>query len=474
MFPRLEMLLAPINQAIGKSENFEMTPTCIENYEKIKKLAKNGIGVKHMRYEKTMFIADDTSMTGIGGVLGYADEISEVDGKVKMTGMNIVSYVSRPLMFEECILSSRSREIIGLSWTVMELQDYLIEEKMFYAITDHKSLMDADHRCLYTSNATRIRKAVANLLEYPKMEVVYASAEEDIMILVDGMSRNQSYEFIRGDLDLGGTQLKKMRAMKIQLNNISKLKEICDQNADYDKINLERIIEEQVKDDYCKQLIDQISNNNGKKVLKGKSEFIYQNSALYRINSKCITEIVIPKNLASELVEFIHYSTFHTGKSRLTYFVNSNNIYFQDKSKIINQTVDCCVTCAWIHPKRMEQNNSVIRPALEPLKDFCVDLIDFSKHSESRIKYYLIVIDKFSLYADGVPLINKTANEVAKALAKLIHKYNMYAVHVLSDNGLEFKNRTMQQLFRKYSIAGTYISPYNARANRVERVNKEI
>ena len=97
------------------------------------------------------------------------------------------------------------------------------------------------------------------------------------------------------------------------------------------------------------------------------------------------------------------------------------------------------------------------------------DLMDMSGLAKrnDKIKFLLAIIDCFSRVAVVVPLLNKSANEMVKAIHK-VYDDTEKPLQFMSDQGLEFKSNRMQEYFRENEIQ--FMTPYgNTKCAFVER-----
>ena len=468
--PRIQLILKPISEAIGKGKMFKMNKSLELACQEAKTLASEGFGVSHIKYNECIFVVADTSLTGIGAAIGNCKLISKDGDNVILGNFNIVSYASRALKYTECLLSSRFRELICISFALEAFIDYIPKHEHFYVITDHQSLKDVLHSKISTSSFTRVRKCLAIIYEFPNLEIVFAPGRDEIIQVADGLSRNKQYAMKKGELDISEQDTQINTCTNVQCNNIHK-KPLREQ---VNKLDLSDIMFAQKHDDVCSDIYKKCIDAPSSVVLHQRKEYKIKKGILYRVNSKLIDELYIPEALIYSILSWIHVSSFHSGRERLTYFVNENNIYIPQKSKNITKIINECLFCQWISPLKKQKIQSFLRPAITPLTVFAADLCDFSKFDKSRIKYVLVIVDKFSLYADCVPLESKKAVEVCQALALLIHKYSIYSLSITTDCGREFDNLILEQYLNKFGIIHCKISPYNPMSNRTERVNGEL
>ncbi|KAJ8912744.1 hypothetical protein NQ315_016700 [Exocentrus adspersus] len=102
-----------------------------------------------------------------------------------------------------------------------------------------------------------------------------------------------------------------------------------------------------------------------------------------------------------------------------------------------------------------------------------IDLISYSKKNNGY-KYVLIVINCFSKFVWTEPPINKSAQEVANAMNKILQRSKKIPKKNLqTDMGKEFYNTNFNKLMKKYKI--THYSVYSAKkASIVERSIRTI
>jgi len=114
-----------------------------------------------------------------------------------------------------------------------------------------------------------------------------------------------------------------------------------------------------------------------------------------------------------------------------------------------------------------------------PLDRLEIDLIDLNdiKGFNNQNRYVLTIIDHFSKYAWTYPLTKKTDEKVYDALKEFIdHVLVNKKIHIIqSDNGSEFINHKVKQLFNDHDITHITTTPYSPRSNGcIERFNRTL
>ena len=80
-------------------------------------------------------------------------------------------------------------------------------------------------------------------------------------------------------------------------------------------------------------------------------------------------------------------------------------------------------------------------------------------------KYILVMSDSFTKWIELIPLPNKSAEEVAKAVYENWICRNSPMDTLITDNGKEFRNQVMEELCKNHGIKHCYTSPYHPQTN---------
>lgn len=105
------------------------------------------------------------------------------------------------------------------------------------------------------------------------------------------------------------------------------------------------------------------------------------------------------------------------------------------------------------------------------------DLIDVGKvaRTNDNVKFLLVLIDIFTKKLWVYPLQNKSAQEMFRAMSEWIARLRSIpaGMRLVSDRGLEFTNRRVQDLLRQHNIEW-YAAGGTMKASIAERVNKTL
>ena len=138
-------------------------------------------------------------------------------------------------------------------------------------------------------------------------------------------------------------------------------------------------------------------------------------------------------------------------------------------------------------PDYQQIANEITKPAFKnyptrqvisnyPNEIWSVDLVELSKISDDNdnYKYLLCIVDVFTRFAWVIPLKNKSEKDVLDGFKKAVKdNKNVYPTYIWSDQGKEFKNKSMTKWcsdndIKQYSTYG------NSKSSIVERFNRTM
>ena len=112
-----------------------------------------------------------------------------------------------------------------------------------------------------------------------------------------------------------------------------------------------------------------------------------------------------------------------------------------------------------------------------PFQIFMADLIEYLqpsyKHANRNFGYILVVIDTFTKMVYARPVKKKDKFSVSKALQSILENLEHYPNTLITDEGLEFYNKNVQELLDKFGIHH-YSIKTKMKASTVERFNRTL
>ena len=112
-----------------------------------------------------------------------------------------------------------------------------------------------------------------------------------------------------------------------------------------------------------------------------------------------------------------------------------------------------------------------------PFQIFMADLVEYLqpdyRHANRNYGYILVVIDTFTKMAYARPVKKKDKFSVSKALQSILVELDHYPNTLITDEGLEFYNKNVQELLDNYGIHH-YSIKTKMKASIVERFNRTL
>ena len=466
--PKVTALLDPFAQAVAKKE-FIQSEVMRKSLDELKSLLKKGALTAHLDYstegDNVVFIATDCSLRSCGFVLGNATLNEDDELKIK----SISHYGSKALPNVCMLLSARSRELIALATGLDTFRDLLPNTLKFVALVDHRSLSNISKSKNFgkTSSDTRARRALATILNYPNMRILYVPGSDPILQIADALSRPTN------------TEMKELQAEELDPTFLDPKTELPDNlsinHLETVDVSRAKLIEEQKNDPYLGPILEKLGNRS-EAVIGNKQYFLKEKVLMAQVGSGAVLTVV-PDSLAKVLIDMLHIQILHGGEQRLLNAVNRSNFLFRGKNKLVKNATRQCVFCQLrlTSKFRREPNIDVpIRPGLQPWKRVNIDLMDISGYGTSNC-YLLTFVCVFSKFCDCEIISRKSSDVVVPALILLISRNGGEAqMEIGSDRGREFLNEALKSAYKSLNVFGHTQSAYNSRTNCAERVHKEL
>ena len=114
-----------------------------------------------------------------------------------------------------------------------------------------------------------------------------------------------------------------------------------------------------------------------------------------------------------------------------------------------------------------------------PFQIFQADLIEYSQQKYSMVnkgyRFILVVIDTFTKMIYCEPVKRKSSEYMADAMDSILSKFDFFPHSIITDQGLEFYNSSVQKIFLKYGINHYYLKTKTPwKTTMAERVIRTI
>ena len=179
--------------------------------------------------------------------------------------------------------------------------------------------------------------------------------------------------------------------------------------------------------------------------------------------------LCVPKHLQRELMHHYHFGMIAGHRGGKTLSPTLENCYYWD-----GMLADCthfamhCRHCAeravGVTPDKLPLGEPPVGDA--PFRQIHIDLKGPLRKSGGNV-YILVVVDSFTRYTLYIPIEDKKADTVFRALFNNVFcQYGMpFGMRVVSDCGTEFQNELQTEMGRYLGYRKIAVSPWNPRAN---------
>ena len=185
--------------------------------------------------------------------------------------------------------------------------------------------------------------------------------------------------------------------------------------------------------------------------------------------------MVLPLALRQPLMRFLHDENAHPRATRLLVSCQIK-YWWRGMTTYITEYATKCQHC-----KKRNLSHKVATPPLQryppvsrPFQRCHMDLIELPL-TASKYRYILVVKCAFTKWIEMRPLCSKEAREIAEALFEEVYCRHGSIETMVSNNGTEFVNRTMQQFHELLLTKRLTTTPYNPQSNgAVEIFNRTL
>lgn len=140
----------------------------------------------------------------------------------------------------------------------------------------------------------------------------------------------------------------------------------------------------------------------------------------------------------------------------------------------IKEYIKKCAICLKSGDELINTKNRVVEVNY-PNELWEIDLVRRLVNSEKQNKYIFVAIDHYTKWIETEFVERKNAQTISDLIVSLIIKKHGIPKRILTDNGLEFVNKEVQEMAKKYNIAWDFSSPgHHKTIGAVERVNQTL
>lgn len=181
--------------------------------------------------------------------------------------------------------------------------------------------------------------------------------------------------------------------------------------------------------------------------IKGEENAADELSRLYSCGN---IELREPKEIQNQeeikkIILDYHYASGHGSAKNMKFLIKEKYKWtkmFQD----IDEYVEKCPTCAKSGNPRINTKNKIITSQY-PNELWVCDLVGRLPLTSRGNKYIIIMIDNYTKWVESKAIPDKSAATIIKAINEHIIRKHGLPKKIISDSGLEFKNRGVDEEF---------------------------
>ena len=206
---------------------------------------------------------------------------------------------------------------------------------------------------------------------------------------------------------------------------------------------------------------------------------VMKNGVLYRVfiaggGRPDIHQFIAPVTLQSTLLELAHADAAgHLAVKKTAGQLQGRAYWYNWKTAVQLYCKNCDVCNAYHRGVVPKQGKLHPFHVGAPNERWSIDLTGEHPKSANGYVYILTAMDCFTKYVVCVPLRNKLATTVAKAIVeKIFLQFGLTELH--TDGGGEFCNEVLSEICRLAGVVKTTTTPYKPSSNPVERFHRTM
>ena len=421
---------------IKKDVAWNWTEECRNAYKHFVKAITSEPAMRQPILGSSFVIYSDGSKVAIGGVL------CQIQNGVE----HIIEYKSRLLKGSELNYGISDIECLAVVFLVKKWHHYLYGVH-FVVYTDHKALLNLmnirDYHGRLGRQAMFLQEYQFTIKYLPGKENSGADAASRPVLAIVTRSRQQDYEQ-KSELEKEGYKIIDPYEDLALLHYLK-----------YDKHN------------------DGTSKNQVKRILKIKDKFRFKKDNETIEILKNDTWMTYPKKTERKQIILKAHLLGHF-ENMATIERIKHRYYWRNLYKEVEYYIQRCLTC---------QRNKGMTPIEHAAKAtliehffqrICMDIVSGLPEDKNGYCKILVIVEYMTKFVTIFPLKTKSAEEVADCLWKWISRYGPPST-ILSDQGKEFVNKTLESLINKTGIERRVTSSYNPRTDgQCERMNQTV
>ena len=463
--PRFADMSKPLTCLTRHDEPFIWTERCEKSFNNLRVMLMQHPILKYPDPTKPYVLFTDASKIGWSGVLTQYYSEGEND--------------ARPRFFPVCYVSGLFRGS-QVNWAALTKEAYAIYmsiKKLTFYVTNSDLTVRSDHLPLkkFLEKTTMNAKVNNWAVELEQFKIKLEWIQGTKNTLADSLSRlldmtpDAKLEPEPEGQEFGTVCFEELPAAdthSLMIETVEVLQmETPPENGKEITLPLKRkqMITLQKRDEECRNIMKKLkSDKNMEKI------YMNDNGCLVRfwpeedVTYKCT---VVPKVLRDPLMMLCHNKNGHNGYRR-SYMALKRQYYWPNMKKDVTQHCKNCEECMLQNQANTDMPFGHFAAPEGPMQFICMDLVGPISPVTSRgNRFILTVVDMLTGYTIAVPIPDKSAESICKAYVNNVYSIFGGSTRMLTDNGTEFRNKTMDEVCSKLGIKRIYSPVYTPQSN---------
>ena len=471
--PRFSVQVRPLNALTRKVVEFKWTPICQECFQLLEANLMTDPILTYPDPNLPYVLFTDTNKYAWACVL--TQEKTHIFEEKETRILHPITYMSGLFRGSQINWACLTKEAYAI---------YVSIKKLTYYLEDADITLRSDHLPLKKFLAKNTLNSKVNnwAIEISPFRITFEYINRFKNTLADTMSRlididpqiqptpePEGYEF-------GYYTLNQLPPLEVSNTGTTQNLSLEMENEDAPNDNLwklpignDALHKLQQEDVFCKNILNQMEKGNivegqlyliKDKILKG---YIMDGDNTYET-------IVVPKALTAQILRMAHDELAHNGTHR-TYTLLKRLYYWKGLKPSVEKHSKMCYQCQRRNKQVVKYATLHFDVSTFPMQFISMDLIgEFHPPTSREHRYALTVICMLTGYVFCVPLKTNAAEEVIQAYIDNVHSKFGGSLKMLSDNGMEFKNKVFEQVAKELRLEyKLYTPPYHPASNgRIE------
>ena len=471
--PRFSALARPLNALTRKNVTFQWTPICQESFEMLKTslMTEPILTYTDPTFPYVLF----TDASKYAWACALTQEKTHIIEEKEVKILHPITYMSGLFRGSQMNWACLTKEAYAI---------YVSIKKLAYYLEDADITLRSDHLPLKKFLVKNTLNSKVNnwALEISPFHITFEHIKGIKNTLADTMSRlinidpqvklesePEGYKFRYYTFDT----LPTLEVTNIETTSNTPICVTDNDSSNKDllelPINNDILSQLQQNDMFCYNILTQIEKGN---IIEGHI-YIIKDKLLKRYvtdGDNTYETTVLPRALIAQVLQMAHDNLGHNGTHRM-YTLFKRLYYWKGLKPSVTKHTKMCYQCQRRNKQVVKYATLHFDVATFPIQFISMDLIgEFHPPTTKGNRYALRVICMLTGYVFCIPLKMKTAEEVIQAYIDNIYSKFGGSMKILSDNGMEFKNKIFEQIAKELGVIHKlYTPPYHPASNsRIE------